>query len=258
MKKVILYCLFFYWSLGEANLYKHQEKLSKSIEPQKFHLFETDYAKISGSAQIALNNLSFFSLDSFHDRVIIIDLRREFHGFSEGNPISWMLESDAYAPNSFQYNFDIPRLLLEDNEKEFLKRQETLSEHELLLNSKLPIQYIRIPVTDHHHPEANEVDFFVELVKTLSKSDWIHLHCAGGKGRTTTFMCIVDMIYHSHLLSAKEIIQRQYAIGGSNLFDIKDIPSQERFTFLCLFHQYCLANAQSPENWSSWIQRQKN
>ena len=256
MIKKIIYCLFFYCSLESATLHRYQEELSESVQPKRFRVFEQEQIKISGSAQPSLTNLSFFSQDTYSGRVLLIDLRREFHGFYEGKPISWTLGFDPCSQDSFQYNLGISKELLENQEEKFLTEQQVQSERELILNSNIPIEYIRIPVTNHHHPDEKDIDYFIKLIKNLSSSDWVHFHCAKGKGRTTTFMCMTDMIYHSHLFSVEEILQRQYAIGGVNLADLKDPPSIKRFAFLRLFHQYCLESRKSPENWSSWIQKQ--
>jgi len=64
--------------------------------------------------------------------------------------------------------------------------------------SKLPAtfrpRYIRIPVTDHCRPSEEAVNRFVDLCKGLKPGDWVHCHCHGGDGRTTSFLALFDMV----------------------------------------------------------------
>lgn len=255
MKKAIFCLLFFFSYLGEGTLYKHEEEISNSITPKRFRFFNGKNVKISGSAQIAFLNLPFFYSEN---RIFLIDLRREFHGFSEGKPICWSTESASNAEDPFQYNISLLKEVLEEKELLFLQRQRALSERELTSNLKSPITYIRIPVTNHSHPEERDIDFFIDLIRNLKNSDWIHFHCAKGKGRTTTFMAMTDMLYHSAFFSLEQILERQFEIGGIDLANPKDLPSRLRFSFLSLFYQYCLECANSQESWSSWLGKQKN
>jgi hypothetical protein len=54
--------------------------------------------------------------------------------------------------------------------------------------------YIRIPVTDHCRPSEEALNRFVDLCKSLNPGDWVHCHCHGGDGRTTTFLALFDMV----------------------------------------------------------------
>ena len=59
--------------------------------------------------------------------------------------------------------------------------------------------YLRIPVTDHYRPENKDIDAFLDFVNSVPASAWLHLKCRGGKGRTTTFMVLYDMIKNPHV-----------------------------------------------------------
>src|SRR4030095_6697423 len=55
--------------------------------------------------------------------------------------------------------------------------------------------YIRIPVTDHCMPGVDELNRFIKLCVSLNPGDWVHCHCHGGDGRTTTFLALFDMVH---------------------------------------------------------------
>jgi hypothetical protein len=54
--------------------------------------------------------------------------------------------------------------------------------------------YIRIPVTDHCMPGTDELNRFIKLCVSVKDGDWVHCHCHGGDGRTTTFLALFDMV----------------------------------------------------------------
>jgi hypothetical protein len=60
---------------------------------------------------------------------------------------------------------------------------------------KCTVHYVRIPVTDHCAPSDVALAAFRELASSSEpKSSWLHFHCHGGDGRTTTFLALYDMV----------------------------------------------------------------
>lgn len=63
----------------------------------------------------------------------------------------------------------------------------------------LKTNYYRLPNSDHCPPTDSAVEQLIKMVfeeKTIDPgNDWVHFHCHGGDGRTTTFLTIWDMIY---------------------------------------------------------------
>jgi hypothetical protein len=116
---------------------------------------------------------------------------------------------------------------------------------EEMLCQDLGISYMRIPVPDLKHPSNQDVDRFITFVKGLSDQDWVHFHCAAGKGRTTSFLAMYDMMHNAKKVSFEEILRRQEALGGANLMKPGmdyDPYSSARLEFLKSFYQYCVDN----------------
>jgi hypothetical protein len=76
-------------------------------------------------------------------------------------------------------------------------------------------EYVRIPVTDHCAPSDAAVDMLCGLRDKAMKDprSWVHFHCHGGDGRTTTFLALYDMLCWSEspdpLPSAETFARRQ-------------------------------------------------
>lgn len=242
--------------------------------------------KISASSQYNQADLEAFLKAYFDRNVTVVDLRRECHGFINGHIAAWKLRKPINY-QEYEYNLDLTVHEIEAKELGFLKRLINNSAFECMIGTKpgmlISVEkiatereiveragalYLRIPVLDHTKPEDEEVDQFVQFINSRKDNEWTHLHCAGGRGRTTVFSCMVDMIYNSSQLSAYEIIKRQEALGGSNLWDSEEVYKDEpwiviqrgidRCNFVCLFHQYCLENPDFKVKWSDWIKSVDN
>ena len=121
---------------------------------------------------------------------------------------------------------------------------------------------MRIPALDYApFPSDALIDNFVSFVKGLPKNTWLHFHCAQGRGRTTLFMVLYDIMKNPDL-NMDDIIYRQYLLGGAFLYDeLKDYPKEwvselahERNLLLPIFHQYvkdCKKN-NFTLSWSDW------
>jgi len=58
------------------------------------------------------------------------------------------------------------------------------------------VEYHRIPVTDHCAPSDAALNELRKLRDKASRDpkSWVHFHCHGGDGRTTTFLALYDML----------------------------------------------------------------
>lgn len=219
-------------------------------------------------------------LKQYQNEIWVIDLRRESHGFIDGRPISW------YAPRNqantgltfnqietLEYNLlhslkkvitvnEINKkkngILVEVKTQTFdVNRIETERE---LVNS-LGLHYIRLPVADHHRPNDTIVDDFIKIVRNLPVDTTMYFHCRAGKGRTTTFVVLWDMLLNAKILSFDEIIERQYLLGGAYLDKASYNPekawkaewAKERWAFLTTFYRYAQEADFREVTWSDWL-----
>ena len=99
--------------------------------------------------------------------------------------------------------------------------------------------YLRIPVTDHCAPTEAALGKLRDLRKeaTPSKgvapswpSPWVHFHCHGGDGRTTTFLALYDMLCWKASLRPGETppTTEDFAGRQRKLFDYSLIPDPEQ------------------------------
>jgi len=231
----------------------------------------------SGSAQFSENGFALLMRDLPAKDIIVVDIRRECHGFVNGYQVAWKLKEPLNC-QSYEYNHGLNSEEIENKELAFLDAlsagtfqtpkgvtlltPETISTERTLVE-KMGAKYVRLTVFDHQWPSNVHVDQFIRLVRALPKDQWIHLHCAGGQGRTTTFLSMLHMMRKGTELSAHEIMLQQHEIGGSNLWDSEEVDAGKepivieralaRYHFLCLFHQYCSENPDFSKTWSEWV-----
>jgi len=246
---------------------------------------------VAGLAQLRASGSAEFTADSLKPMlaklpgpVTIFDLRQEDHGFINGNAVSW------YATNNWANVGKSPKAISTD-EKQRLQSCAVGSEVVLTDDSAIkggaanaPVErvtvqitqtekklvaaagaaYVRIPVTDHCRPTDAAVDQFVLAVRSLPAGSWAHFHCRAGKGRTTTFMALYDMLRNARDVSLQDIVSRQSAlIGNYNVLAAdpdeggKAGVAADRAAFVKAFYDYARANPNgSPQLWSEWLKTQ--
>lgn len=234
----------------------------------------------SGSGALSENSLKMikdkFKNNSEIKNIIDVDLRQEAHGFVDGMGISWYGKKD-------QANINKKRDIIIKDEKDKLEKIEkdryvlfdkleksksvnTISEitkpkkiqtEKELANSQ-NINYLRFTVTDHLIPKDDQVNLFIKEIRKISNKDtWIHFHCRGGAGRTTTFMAMYDMMHNAKQVSFQDIMKRQVLIGGSDILkkdaDGNKKGDKNRADFLKQFYEYCKENNDNfKTSWSEW------
>lgn len=216
--------------------------------------------------------------------VIIMDLRRESHGQLNGNAISWFGPQNAANENktpeqirqsesrllsrlkksNFKWVYQILEKtddgFIEKISKEFARVESVKTEREIAGENHA--QYRRLYVEDFHKPDDEDVERFVKTVRHLPGKTWLYFHCRAGRGRTTTFMSMTDMMKNAKHVAFEDILQRQLALGGSNLQELPGKQSYkykyavERLNFLRNFYEYAKANN---DNFSTtWLQWKNN
>ena len=157
--------------------------------------------------------------------LFLVDLREESHGFINRRAASW------YADNDFG-NVGVAKSQIERDERARLEvlegettqvfkidddssdnrgqermmpvsyqtvTAETAATERTLVDEVVigncTVHYLRIPVTDHCAPSDVALAEFGKLATSSEpKSSWLHFHCHGGDGRTTTFLALYDMV----------------------------------------------------------------
>ncbi len=216
--------------------------------------------------------------------VWIIDLRRESHGFVNGIPISWYK-----FHNKSNQNMDTQSLLLREqsmvsqlkehdpltiqritsktagviNESEPFEVSIERLETEQQLSKRLGLEYRRLQVQDRGRPDDAVVDEFVAIVKQLPQDATLYFHCRGGRGRSTTFMVLYDMLKNGKTVSLEDIVSRQERIGGANVLKTTTKPGGEWMTQMRIdrknlieqFYRYATDPEGYPaKSWQQWLQ----
>lgn len=257
---------------------------TSSTLPSRFRKFNE--LCTSASSQFSIEELRAVKIEIAHEKIMIVDLREESHGFINNYAVSWYV-----AKNWPNVGLPLNELLLDEKKRlKNINLQQRLNLHKILEKGtgtdfvtmlKIPttvhyvcseedlchdmnLGYTRIPITDHVRPSNEMVDRFITLTKTMHKNTHLHFHCSAGAGRATTFMSLYDMMHNAQNISFEKIIERQFRLGGINLLQAPT-PSKwkyrynlERQAFLRRFYQYARQNSDDfATTYSEWSQRNK-
>lgn len=253
-----------------------------------FSLLGLKELNASASAQFSVHSLKAALEKLPSTNIWLIDLRRESHGYINGVPISWYAhENQGNKGMEIKQLFKVEEQLLLSLKKESLvdvhqileKKYGTIErtqsctltvdriQSEQDVASYFSLSYLRLPVSDHHHPDNASVDHFIALVKQLPSDAWLYFHCRGGKGRSSTFMVMYDILRNGPTVSLEDILARQAFLGGSDLFAISEKPEDawkkkaaiERQKFISQFYQYAISTDGYPDySFSAYLKSQKH
>lgn len=145
---------------------------------------------VSASAQLDYNDFVFLAF--LYKNFTVVDLRAEVHFFVNGRSVSG-------CPKSLCENVTMENIMSEEH-----------------LITSLGHNYVRFNVDDHDVPDEKELNKIINFIKTHNHSTWLHVHCHGGKGRTTLFLAIYDVLMNRNL-TYEEIIDRQ---SRNNNYDL--------------------------------------
>lgn len=214
----------------------------------------------------------------------IVDLRQETHFFVDGNAVTLFSSKDwgnkGLSDNQILYNEKIlfetlgkenPLILQgiyhKDPKNSKLFKTYSIEFNHPIIQSEEDVvknqgfSYVRLFVTDDMVPSPKEVDRFIKFVKTLPLKTGFYFHCRNGKGRTTTFMALYDMMHNAKTVSFKDIIKRQFYLGGVDLFNVKKSGYEralnlQRIKFLRQFYEYAKENTDDFSTlWSHFLNR---
>jgi len=243
----------------------------------------------TGLADLRASGSGEFTADGFklllgHTRgpVTDFDLRQETHIFVNGLPISWFATDDwanvGRTNNEIQADetarvqslkpgseiavhpgaaIKKPGAAASAPENVTVERAST--ERDVVAANKA--SYVRLTVTDHARPLDEEVDRFILAVRALPKNGWAHFHCEAGRGRTTTFMVLYDILRNAKQVSLDDIARRQQLLGydfdvlrPNNPEDWRAPYTEDRIAFVRAFYEYARGNPGGrPQLWSEWL-----
>lgn len=235
----------------------------------------------SGSGEFTDDGLKLL-LARLRGPVTVFDLRQETHLFVDGLPISWFATNDwanvgrshdeivsdeAVRAQSLKPGSeitvtggDIKKSGTASSTPAHVIVRNAMTEGELVEKNKAA--YVRLTVTDHARPLDEEVDRFILAVRSLPENGWAHFHCEAGRGRTTTFMVLYDMLRNATRLSIDDIVNRQKLLGydydvlKSASADWRAPYTEDRAAFIHAFYNYARANPNGrPQLWSEWLKQ---
>jgi len=240
----------------------------------------------SGSGEFTADGLKLL-LERTRGPVTVFDLRQETHIFVNGLPISWFATNDwanvgrthneieadeAARVKSLKPGSEIavhPGAAIKKpgappSAPENVRVEHASTERDFVQANHAA--YVRLTITDHTRPRDEEVDRFILAVRTLPENGWTHFHCEAGRGRTTTFMVLYDMLRNATRVSLEDIAHRQQLLGYN--YDVlrpadpgswKAPYTDDRIAFIRAFYDYARANpGGDPQLWSEWLKSRAN
>jgi hypothetical protein len=247
------------------------------------------FASQSGSGEFTAQGLAAILRAAAPRPVTIFDLRQESHGYVNGLPATVYAKRDW--ANVGVTTPDVPAVEARDlsavaqagqvsylntkMEKAGVKSspfrlpvEQVQNEAQLVAQAAAGLpeaqrpRYERIGVTDHLRPSDADLDRFIAAVRAMPPDGWAHFHCRAGKGRTTTFMALYDMLQNANTVSFEEIIRRQAdAAHGFDLLAERGNPeswkqpyAEDRANLLKAFYPYAQNFAAGGRaSWSEWL-----
>jgi hypothetical protein len=237
--------------------------------------------RASGGGEFTADDLKLL-LPRTRGLVTVFDLRQETHLFVNGLPLSWFathdwanvgrtqaaIEADEAArvrslkPRSeiiVSLGAAVKKPGVTPSTPQNITVEHASTERDVVEANRAA--YVRIAVTDHARPLDEAVDRFILAVRALPENGWAHFHCEAGRGRTTTFMALYDMLRNANRVSLEDIACREQLLGYD--YDVlrpvgpeswKAPYSVDRIAFVRAFYNYARANPGGrPQLWSEWL-----
>ena len=241
---------------------------------------------VSGSGRFTVKQLE--ALTEFVDqkapgkKKYIVDVRNECHGFVNGHHVSWygyinwanigkhrdeIMREEEQLFRSIQGKTILAgkivganNYVMTDSTWINVKADSAQTEKEVVESHGWG--YRRLTALDHGFPSDEIIDQFIDIYRSIPKDAWVHFHCQAGFGRTTLYMCFIDMLRNPDV-PLKDILYRQTCLGGSSMYYQGDRPTEQPwrvqlFTetsyLVPLFYDYVQANKKNgyTKSWTEW------
>lgn len=222
--------------------------------------------RMSGSATFGPKGLREIArpLKKSKTALYVFDLRQESHGLINDEPVTWSSDRDwANADLNHEEATRRERRQLGDlrvGEKLGGAEIKSIETEESMVRSA-GYQYVRLTVPDYVRPTDSEVDLFIQAQRDVPEQSWIHFHCRSGKGRTTLFMIMYDMLVSAKYIPFDDIVNRNKSLSNDptllTVGDPKDWKypyQQEMLTFVQQFYNYAKEHPRGEKKlWSEWV-----
>lgn len=249
---------------GDAQMPKRFRKIGPStVLPPEQGLDLSGFRELrfSGSGQFSLEALRQIRQQLGPLPITVIDLRQECHGFVNGMAVSLYSQENndnrgLTDPEIHEMEHMMFQELGRSKEVTFFSwpgksvclrypvEPDTICSEETIVQNE-GMRYKRFNTLDHHRPTDDTVNRFVEYVLGQREQRWLHFHCRGGSGRTSTFMLMYDMMHNADRVSLDDILRRHILSGSRDMAELNSrLPvcaaaGAQRLEFLKQFYLYC-------------------
>lgn len=251
MKIKLIIFLLFAFTASEALAQKaslltfDKSEITKDGMPRNFRDLSVIGINAIASAQFSEDELKKLRQKYPNEKIIIVDLRQESHGFINGKSVLWrsyfekinqtkeiseILSDEKSRLNIAKKDHEIVINEVVKRDKEsgwyedvaprIITVNQAISEKDLA--EKNGFEYQRFSVRDFDIPEAKEFARMVDFIKNLPQDKKIYVHCAGGRGRTAMFLVTLDIMKNGKKVELEEIFKRQNKLGGARLDEISE------------------------------------
>jgi protein tyrosine phosphatase len=220
-----------------------KSEITKDGMPRNFRDLSIIGINAIASAQFSEDELQKLRQKYLNEKIVIVDLRQESHGFINGKPVLWrsyfekinqnkeiseILSDEKSRLNAAKKDHEIVINEVVKRDKEsgwyedvapkIVTVNQAISEKDLA--QKNGFEYQRFSIRDFDIPKEKEFSRMINFIKNLPEDKKIYVHCAGGRGRTAMFLVILDIIKNGKKVELEEIFKRQNKLGGARLDEI--------------------------------------
>jgi protein-tyrosine phosphatase len=220
-----------------------KSEITNDHMPRNFRDLSVIGINAIASAQFSEDELQEVRKKYPNEKIVIVDLRQESHGFINGKSVLWRsyfekMNQDKNISEILSDEKSRFRIAKKDREiviNEVTERDRTNGWYKSIspkivavkkamnekdLAKENGFEYQRFSVRDFDKPDGKEFSRMVSFIKNLPQDKKLYVHCAGGKGRTAMFLVTLDIIKNGKKTELTEIFKRQNKLGGARLDEI--------------------------------------